>query len=900
MVDPEITSTLASNGSGWLAEIYTLGTTGIGGEASMSAIVQEEIQRQWIAADPGIMQEQVTIALVDPEGVGGGTGGVLTFTFRGNSVPSNAGLLSIGAVDRAIGGPGRDIIMAVEGQLQDVNRAIQLSRRAQNMLAAGRSLVAKNHDQVAAGALPQIDTALRGILAELEGIDTSPTAGFVSPRRAELSAFIDGSFADYITADTRWRDDNPRERTGYENLREYAAAYEDDYPDDGRELSFGDSLRIAISAQGRARAGGAALLSDVVTGGAKSRQLQLGQAYDAGQISYANWLEGHGAEQDRGNFVLAVNGIIAVATFGLGFYLGPTLTFGGSVAFGLGSGVVGGAGPLVASNWYSSGVQLSDPDMQAFYDSGIYTPGQIALAGGLGGGLGAALPIAGRVLGTLRGAGPQALAAIETGGQLPTGVIASPVRNGVIDLTIAAEGVTIRVSNTGYQVIGRAGSQTGAVLESGTWAAMFGDDAAANMTSVAVMHPRFPTAVTLGQRGWGAYSPASSSQIQMGFWPEANLLGPGTAGGSPFANIASVNAMGTVVPRPAASVSPLLLDAAAGRTVTPLASGEGAMLLGSVNAPQGIPITGMPSYAQYAGAANPFAGLVANSAFGVPPTTQLALPASASAGASSLSANMPGLEALLAPRIDWAGPTVPDTFARSITSQWGQHVADRGTGVLPYVGEGAIWQRLPTGEWAPAFYGYRPGGVPDATLTTYGTGTSDFIVHSPGAVHTGLISLRPGGSYTGPRSMPMPTSDMYDPRFALTHSRGHVIPHAQTKDALPGQMLSTLDPHNFVAHPRKYNEWIRNQMEQWLKRRGLNYTAHNIIGNDPVFTTGGYIIPEAELFTVYGSNGAAVEAYRFPLAANPAYYETLSGSFQDVVGQFGVNLGSMPRTPIVP
>ena len=114
----------------------------------------------------------------------------------------------------------------------------------------------------------------------------------------------------------------------------------------------------------------------------------------------------------------------------------------------------------------------------------------------------------------------------------------------------------------------------------------------------------------------------------------------------------------------------------------------------------------------------------------------------------------------------------------------------------------------------------------------------------------------------------------------------------------PGQTLSTVDPRNFVAHPRKYNEWIRNQLEQMLKREGATYTAHDVISPNPKLTTGGYIIPEAEVFVQYGANGAPVRSWRFPLAANPAYYETLSGSFRDVLGQFEIKLSEVPVTPI--
>jgi hypothetical protein len=139
---------------------------------------------------------------------------------------------------------------------------------------------------------------------------------------------------------------------------------------------------------------------------------------------------------------------------------------------------------------------------------------------------------------------------------------------------------------------------------------------------------------------------------------------------------------------------------------------------------------------------------------------------------------------------------------------------------------------------------------------------------------------------------------MFDPLTGMTHGRGHMVPHAATPTPGPGQSLATADPRNFVAHPRKYNEWIRNSLEQMLKREGATYTAHDIIGPNSRLTSGGYVIPEAELFVQYGPDGAPVRAWRFPLAANPGYYETLGGSFKDVLPQFEIKLSQVPVTPV--
>jgi len=41
-----------------------------------------------------------------------------------------------------------------------------------------------------------------------------------------------------------------------------------------------------------------------------------------------------------------------------------------------------------------------------------------------------------------------------------------------------------------------------------------------------------------------------------------------------------------------------------------------------------------------------------------------------------------------------------------------------------------------------------------------------------------------------------------------------------------------------------------------------------------------------------------VRAWRFPLSANPAYYEILAGTFKDVLPQFVIKLSDVPVTPV--
>jgi hypothetical protein len=826
LFQPQVNQSKASGGNQWLRDVYALAEFGTGATAAMSQRIQDEILYRWIAATPSVMAEPVTIALVDPEGKAGGAGSVLTFALRGRPVASANGLLTLPNVDKAIGGSVEDSVAQMSGEVDTLAAAIQKVDTAKAMLAAARDIAGQGHDKVAAQSLDQIDAAMRKSVADLGSVTGDPFGELVQPSMAELSGFLDGDFAAYRKSDTEWRVAHPRQKTDYERQSEELereTKEEEEHPTIFGKQYIVDKARMLGT-------------QDIALGGAPDQQRALGQAYDQGLISYASWSEGVAKAKRRGDIFGGVTLALTIASAGLGIFFTPA-TFGGAVLLGAGTGLVLATGPMLASNLYTSSVDFHDPTLQQWWKAGAYSGRDIAVSGLIGAGIGAALPIAGKLLGGLRGQGVQAVAALEAGAAPPEGVVARTVGKGVVELTIASEGVTVRLSQSGYQVIGRAGSNAAAVLEEAVWPAEM-----AGQGGVDIAHPRYPTSLTFGQRGWGMISPQSSSPVQFGLWPEL-ALPPGG------------------VPQPAATVSPLLLDAASGVPVTSIAGSDSSLVLAGANIPQGVPMA--PSPLMLGAGPVPF-----------------------------------GLLPQPFPDISYVGPMVPQSFEQSVTPQWGTQVAQSGGSMLPYVGEGGVWLRLPSGEWAPAYYPTRPAGIPPTSLVSYGQTNPNFLVDAPGANRSAFVQPRPGGSYPGPRNFPMPTSDMFDPVTGMTHGRGHLVPHRSTPTPGPGEMLSTVDPRNFVAHPRKYNEWIRNQLEQMLKREGATYTAHDVIGPNPRLTTGGYIIPEAEVFVQYGANGAPVRSWRFPLAANPAYYETLSGSFQDVLGQFEIKLSEVPATPI--
>lgn len=908
LFEPRVTESRATGRTQWLSDMFSWGIAG-GGAATtgMAATLRTEILHRWLNANPGILMEQVTIALVDPEGKGGGAAAALTFSLRGHPVPPTNGLLTLGAVDSAIDGGAEAMLTEISAGLSALAVAVEKAGTAQAMLKSARDVAAQGHDKIAAGALDQIDAGLRGGLASIDSIKDDPFSALVQPTATELRTFVDGGFASFRADHAKWRAANPRSSSLYEDKMKSAKSGMES-AEKLMQGSFWDRLfvgQVIIDAQNEATN---ASLQNMAMGNAPEQGRQLGLAYDMGVISYDSWSKGVAAADRRGWIFGSVTVVLTLATGALGLYVGPSLSFGGNVALGAFTGVVTAAGPMLASNWYTSTQYFGDPMLQQWWQSGAYSGRDIAIASLISGGIGAALPIAGRLLGKLRGQGPLAVALLEAGGPAPEGVVAGAVRKGVVDLKIPSEGVTIRVSAKGYQVIGKAGSNPAAILEEGPWPAVAGQESVLGPGSHAgFAHPKFPTAIGFGDAGWQVLSPRSANPVQFGFWPEL-ALPPGGA------------------VQPASTVSPLLLDAASGVVASPMGPGQGMMVISGMNLPSTVPTAphlplgggGWPSASPFAPGLPAFmAGEAGFTGAALRPGTPLLLGSGQSGFQSSLDAPflhgvsqmpadalsvkapaLPPWEVLSQSAIPQGliGPHVPESFKAGMNSQWRDLAQTRVKGSLPDLGPFGEWRMTPSG-WLPVWYIFPPGGVPNLSLVTYGTGPgTDFLIDYPGQVKVAISSPRPGGNYRGPRDHPMEAADMFDPVLNLTHGQSHIFPQHMTKDPVAGQVLSSTDPRNFVAVFRKYNEWIRNQMEQKLKREGTPYTVYVVIGPEQRLTTGGYVIPDAEIFIQYGTDGSALKAWRFPLT-DPNFYDALGaqGPFKTVLPQFEIDIGAVPR-----
>ena len=111
---PQVNESRAAGGDQWLRDLFAIGVTeDTGATAAMGARLQEEILHRWLNDNIGILQELVTIGLVDPEARGTGAVSLLAFTFRGHPVTPRNGLLTLAAVDESLGSTLTDTLATI-------------------------------------------------------------------------------------------------------------------------------------------------------------------------------------------------------------------------------------------------------------------------------------------------------------------------------------------------------------------------------------------------------------------------------------------------------------------------------------------------------------------------------------------------------------------------------------------------------------------------------------------------------------------------------------------------------------------------------------------------------------------------------------------------------------------
>lgn len=834
--------TTKTGGEEWMRDIYSAGVGGSGGTATMAARLQQEILGRWLETESGILSEEVTIALVDPQGAGGGSSQLL-FSLRGTPIGTRDGSLMAADVDQALAGSLPGIVASMQGDVSRLESTINAASTAKRLLQGVKDFAARSDTDLAPNAFDEVDKALAGQIAALAGIKDAPFSTFVAPLASELKTYAQTDAAERRKKHQQWRADNPRKKTAYDMTIESIDACSD--PD-----GFLEMLGCSYGAEQRYQYIG---MSNMMTGGGADQVHQLGKSYDAGQISFNQYQDAADAVATRGLIFGGVMVALTVATLGLGMVALPAEAgLGSLIMFGVGTGIVTSAGPMIASNIYTDYRDLNDPAMQQWWKGTAYTGKDILIASAVGGGLGAAFPIAGKafsaIMGKFAGAARPNIAGLLAAP--PEGVVARSLGKDAVELAIAAEGTTIEVSTTGVKMFGPAGKNPKALLSSATWEEMTGAPLARDQP-VDILHPRFPTSVNLSQRGWGVLSPKSARPVQFGLWDELAL--PGYGGTGQLAN----------------DVNPALL---AGRGAAPLEGGGSMVFSGGTGPPLTRP---MPPQllALGAGEADPFAQMFPS--FGKFPK---ALPP---------GPQPYGLLPEPLPQIDYLGPVSPSNMGDplAMTAPVGRYGAD----ILPPTAAG--------GKYIVTDQGIRYVAYPDSPgasgrVTTYGSGTKkDFRLDNSSGFKSFLIDPN-ASTYKGGRIWPMDPGDMRYGNIDL--ARSHGIPHADTKLVLPGRTLSTADAGDYVAHPRAYNERIRRTIEGRLRKEGEMWGAYNILGDQPRISQGGFVVPDAEIIVQFRPDGKIAKAWCFDFT-NLNAYNNLGGNIDDILARAEINPALVPR-----
>lgn len=844
---PLVAGSKASGGTAYLQDVYNLGMSGAGA-GGMSVRIQQELISTWLEGEPGILLEDVTVALVDPGAKGGSAATALLFSIRGKPIQSMGGALMIADVDKALNNHFEGILASMQGDLTTLERTLSVATRARSRLTAVKDFAAKSDREIALNAFADAEKALNEETAALTGIKDAPFSGFVSSLLTEFKTYSTADFKARKDKHVQWRADNPRKETSYDFAIKQMNACQD-----------GNWFENAMCGYGSRGAPQVVGMSNLMTGGGADQVHQLGKAYDKGQISFSQYDDAADAVATRGLIFGGVMVALTIATMGLGLVALPAEAgLGSLVLFGAGTGIVTTAGPMLASNAYTSYRDLDDPTMNAWWKGTAYSSKDIAIASAIGGGLGAAFPIAGRAMGSIfgRGATPNATALLSGKVAVPEGVVARTIGKETVELAIASEGVTIEVSKTGMKVFGPAGKNPKALLSSTTWEEM-GGSAIGHGEPFEILHPSFPSRINLGQRGWGMHSPQSARPIQFGLWDELAL---------PQGNVPTFgNADAALIPQ----AQPVALQ------------GGGKMVFSGGTGP---PLTMPQQPTALFGPASPFAPLATDPA-------EILFPGFARQPKQLMPGPQPfGLLKAPSPTIEFVGPITPPNFRNptALAAPFKTH----GANILPPTPQGGLFVLTAEGPRYVAYPGSEGFG---GGITTYGTGPAQDIRMDFNARYRNFLVDPNDITFKGGRRYPMTTQTM---RYGNTDlARSHGIPHADTKIVLPGQTASTYDAADYVAHPRPYNERFRRTLEGRLRKDSEMWGAYNVIGETPRISQGGFIVPEGEYIVQFAPNGKIAKAWYFPFD-NLNAYNGLSGDIDQLLARYEISPAKVPTGKI--
>lgn len=859
LIRPPMAAASTPTGSDALKrDLYQMALAGQGAGA-LGMRIQKEILATWVEGDTGILIEPVTVALVDPEAKGKG-GASLLFTIRGNPVPSADGSLSIAAVDQALNGYLTGIVSMIESELVDLEPSANAALRAKAALAAGREIAGHKNEDMAQTLLDEVGGQLQGRADELAKVSAQPYATLAAPLLGEIRGYIAGEFA------TRKRDFADWLSKLDPKLSPMATNYKviEDTTKKGVPQGF-DAIAFSYAAENTGY--------DAFTGFSGAQEHEASKAIGK-TITLNQFNELAEAIEHRGAIIGLVNAGLMIATMGLGGIgaIGE-LGLGGSILLGGGIGIVTATVPMLAGNIYTSSTDLSDPQMQALWKASAYSTSDIVKAGLIGGGIGAAFPIAGKALSMIGGRGAVPLtSAVPLESELTSleGVATRSLPGGGSELTIASEGITIERADGMVRVFGPAGNAK-RVLLSSFRVEELNDVAAASTAGGKSMAPQGPVNL-FGDTSGGTGTPP----FRFGLNPNEPWLPDPVAGTS--------GPKGMII-IPSGGGGPRMVPTAGGGMSMAGPGEMTPMIMPSADQP--IPFMDLPGIEQPPAVlpgAEPFAPMVdlPGQATGGPAYLPGLDP---TAGGGMYFPGMPGVP-MLANGVQYIGPITPSAFRSPLMIRGGRPVSMMQ---LPQTALGGLWIMDGTGAWRYVAYPGSPGDAPGG-ITNYGAGgEQDLVLSIPGL--QGALVQPNGINFGGGRGYPMTTAAMRYGNIVL--ARSHLGPHADTKIVLPGGMLSTRDPQNYVGHPRSYNERIRRTLENRLRKDGFVWSAYDELGDAPRLTQGGFTVPDAETIIQYGADGQPLRAWRFPFD-NLTAYDNLGGNIDDVLARYEISPKAVP------
>ncbi len=531
-------------------------TTGGGDISAAGLITRDHILKLWYGSASSALRANVRIALIDPQGETELPPG-LTFQINGHPIPTEDGGLYIDPVDRATSRYMPGIIETVDYDLQRVARAAELHGRARSVIDFGRGITRRSPTAVTSEDFNQFIGVLTDLRQRIQssGRNDSATAALLSGISTELSTFIDGSARPFATQiETARQAGMPSPALGT-TMR---ARAEEELEAQRRAMvrpeheTFWQSL---LRYHRASEAGGNATeiitnygMANMFLGNQLEVSRELHEAFRGGRISLDDFQAGVSQAHTLGAIVGSINAVLIIATIGLGGpILGTAPSAGAVILYGGTSAAITTGVPMIVSSVYTSYTPLQGPLAQQIWMQGGYrSPEQIigasALSFGIGAGLSAIGPVFNWFSNRTNAQLVRSMVVASAEGRPLTAipnVQTTVVSPGVVEVAVTGQPGVIRVTQSGWQVVMRAGAGPQTVIMEEAWSQLSPRvaggiesrfPALSGIQGTAQMQPQGGIPIRFGvtREGYFVLAPQAQNPMTLGSWG-----GPQTAGGAP-------------------------------------------------------------------------------------------------------------------------------------------------------------------------------------------------------------------------------------------------------------------------------------------------------------------------------------------------------------------------------